>query len=255
MKSKVWVLGLFLIIFLIILSCRMGIRSASIPWPQCVVQEDCNMNVAVVLEYLYRDEGAWPSFFANYKALWIWKAFHPGFCTAFTGPLPQELESDWEPPPNGVRVITWSFFPPTTIYWKGGTGANIWIRERLFPRDFPLRGCYFWASADAAFPDVHYQSTFGLKWYGPESVAIRSLHWVCELWYADEDRVSEDVVEAQRLQEEEIEQLLERTTFQPSPEDLARLCDWYLWCNEDMSTCRTGGRRVRFQMPNQEAPK
>ena len=248
---------LFIVLLLTMLGCRFGIQAEAIPWSQCAAQENCRLNVANSLEYLYTWSGtALSSFLTDYRALWIWKAFHPGVCTAFAGPLPEELENtDWDhPAPNGVEVVTWSLLTPTTIFWKGGTGADITVRNTLLPRDFPLGGCAFWASADIASPDVHYRNTFGLKWYTPGSAALRNLRWVCELWHADPYEVSKDLEEAQRRQREEIEQLLEQTAFRPRPEDLARLCDWYLWCNADMSTCHTGGRSVHFQFPGQEPP-
>ncbi len=251
MKKKLLLVALLLTM----LGCRLDFPSGKIPWSQCAEQENCRMNVADNLGYLYTWSGAdLSSFFADYRASWIWKAFHPGVCTAFTGPLPKELESDWEPLPNGVGVGTWSLLTSTTIYWEGGTWADTRVRNDLLPQDFPLMGCAFWASADIASPDVHYHNVFGLKWYTPDSAAIRNLHWVCELWHADPNKVSEDISEAQRLQRKEIEQLLERSDFKPNPEDLARLCDWYLWCNADTTTCRTGGRRVHFQLPGQESP-
>ena len=256
MKKRLLLVTLLLMIFGCILGCRFGIQSKTIPLSQCVVQTDCVIGVRSDLEHLYTwDKNVLSSLFSDYRTLWIWKTFHPGVCTAFTGPIPEKLESkDWDYPlPNGVGVGTWSLLAPTTIYWNGGTGADTRVRNDLLPQDFPLMGCDFWASADAASPDVHYQDVFGVVMYS-HSITLRNLHWVCELWHADPDKVSEDIAEAQRLQRKEIEQLLERSAFQPNPEDLARLCDWYLWCNADMTTCRTGGRSMHFQLPGQEPP-
>jgi len=250
MKKKLLLLSLLLTM----LGCRFGAQAKTILLSQCVVQASCKRNVAEDLEDLY---DAWDisSFFSDYRALWTWKTFHPGVCTAFTGPIPEELKSkDWDDPsPNGVGVGTWSLLAPTTIYWKGGTGADVRVRNDLLPQDFSLMGCTFWASADSASPHVHYLDIFGIE-ISSRSIALRNLRWVCELWHADPNKVSEDISETQRLQRKEIEQLLERSDFKPNPEDLARLCDWYLWCNADMTTCRTGGRRVHFQLPGQESP-
>ena len=245
---------LFIALLLTMLGCRFGSQAKTIPLSQCVAQTGCDRSVAEDLEDLY---DAWDisSFFVDYRALWTWETLHPGVCTAFTGPIPEDLESrDWDDPsPNGAGVITWAPLTPTTIFWQGGTWADTTVRNALLPQDFPLMECDFWASADIASPNVRYQNIFGVEIYS-NTIALQNLRWVCELWYADPDKVSKDLEEAQRRQREEIEQLLEQTAFRPRPEDLARLCDWYLWCNADMSTCYTGGRSVHFQFPGQEPP-
>ena len=204
----------------------------SLPLSKCKENENCEQQVRFTLKHVYSFNSN--LVFSNRQMTWIWESLHPDLCTLhneFPGAEEFAHKVDvWDVPLSNFYV-NWRIVTPDYLFWEGRSFIHGVVQKEYLPENFNIEGCSIWMLAKIN------QSYIEFAWfsYYPSSLKIDTIRWACELWIPQ--------LERRGLQEREVSSLLNEKTFDIEPNQLDKLCDWYLWCTWDRSNCISGGRR------------
>ncbi len=216
----------------------------SIPLAECGQSTACNSQIRFNLRLLYSFDTE--SLFANYRVMWIWETLHPDVCTLHheapgISTFAHKIDV-WDISLAEFSVRDWELISqhPPLVYWSGYSGIHTAVQDEFLPSNIEISGCALWMMVELSQPEVTVINIEPIHLsYHPSNFQIRKIHWACEMWESDEYSQAEQ-------REAAINQLVERRPLGIHAQQLNQLCDWYLWCSADESTCVSGGQR--FQM-------